>query len=363
MYTTASQFNSHRIPEKFPETSQESVLQLGHQVMVETEPNKYRKPSLKPMASSNFTAALTPQYVSNSNNYSHLQPTSNNPMYSMHPKPLQAMASMPMFKISKYIRCENLATDKDPSYLPIDDQILICQSQSISSYEADQFKITLVNAILFINYLIPNPTIICLLNDGASSNINIHSINNNIFLFIHKNILQPSNIYLYLSSISIQSITNHNKNLLSKIRMSSSFEKFLFIDADNEIVWEWHIPSTNGTNKKVPFAFSLFTHNSPQNNCYSDHMIKWTAGHTNMNQRFKAFVNHHVLFDMRHMAYSTDELWFIEYDTGSFTQHDNLQAFETYNPINYVTNWAQSLLVIHETYDYRILDTQHTMVF
>ncbi|CAF4025532.1 unnamed protein product, partial [Rotaria sordida] len=266
MYTTASQFNSHRIPEKFPETSQESVLQLGHQVMVETEPNKYRKPSLKPMASSNFTAALTPQYVSNSNNYSHLQSTSNNPMYSMHPKPLQAMASMPMFKISKYIRCENLATDKDPSYLPIDDQILICQSQSISSYEADQFKITLINAILFINYLIPNPTIICLLNDGASSNINIHSINNNIFLFIHKNILQPSNIYLYLSSISIQSITNHNKNLLSKIRMSSSFEKFLFIDADNEIVWEWHIPSTNGTNKKVPFAFSLFTHNSPQNN-------------------------------------------------------------------------------------------------
>ncbi|CAF0906519.1 unnamed protein product [Rotaria sordida] len=335
MYTTASQFNSHRIPEKFPETSQESVLQLGHQVMVETEPNKYRKPSLKPMASSNFTAALTPQYVSNSNNYSHLQSTSNNPMYSMHPKPLQPMASMPMFKtthfynnvetcedvcfwiaslgeeyvryapnfkknnvdgfqllhvvdqnkliqygvqntmhqrrildVSKYIRCENLATDKDPSYLPIDDQILICQSQSISSYEADQFKITLINAILFINYLIPNPTIICLLNDGASSNINIHSINNNIFLFIHENILQPSNIYLYLSSISIQSITNHNKNLLSKTRMSSSFEKFLFIDADNEIVREWHIPSTNGTNKKVPFAFSLFTHNSPQNNWY-----------------------------------------------------------------------------------------------
>ncbi|CAF3742688.1 unnamed protein product, partial [Rotaria sordida] len=116
--------------------------------------------------------------------------------------------------------------------------------------------------------------------------------------------------------------------------MSSSFEKFLFIDADNEIVREWHIPSTNGTNKKVPFAFSLFTHNSPQNNCYSDYMINWIAGHTNMNQRFKAFVNHHVLFDMRHMAYSTDELWFIEYDTGSFTQHDNLQAFETYNPIN-----------------------------
>ncbi|CAF0906500.1 unnamed protein product [Rotaria sordida] len=92
-------------------------------------------------------------------------------------------------------------------------------------------------------------------------------------------------------------------------------------------------------------------------------MINWIAEHTNMNQRFKAFVNHHVLFDMRHMAYSTDESWFIEYDTGSFTQHDNLQAFETYNPINYVTNWAQSLLVIHETYDYRILDTQHTMVF
>ncbi|CAF0901424.1 unnamed protein product [Rotaria sordida] len=374
------------------------------------------------------------------------------------------------------ITCENLAADTDPHYSPIDDQILVYRSQSIPSYEADQYKIKLINGSnpkitllndwdrsiqvitwsndgqsLYLelgeeaneviyklsNLILPNPSPIRLLNNGTSSNINIHPIDNNIFLFTYENILQPSNIYLYLSSTSIRSITNHNKNLLSKTRMSSSFEKFSFIGANNEIVWGWHIPPINGTNQKAPLAFLI--HGGPQNSWYNSwsyrwnfqsfssqgyaviainfhgsdsygqnftnsirqqygtlsyqdlqlgldaalnlynyidgnraialggsyggYMVNWIAGHTNMNQRFKAFVNHHGIFDMRHMAYSTDELWFIEYDAGGFAPYENPQTFEIYNPINYVANWTQPMLVIHGGYDYRVPDSQSISTF
>ncbi|CAF2766157.1 unnamed protein product [Rotaria sp. Silwood2] len=374
------------------------------------------------------------------------------------------------------ITCENLAIDTDPNYSPTNDQILVYRSQSIPSYEADQFKIKLINGsnskITLLNdwdrsiqvitwsndgqslYLdlgeeanqviykvsnltLPNPSIIRLLNNGTSSTMNIHPINNNIFLFTLESFLQPANIYLYSSLTLIRSITNHNKNLLSKVRMSSSFEKFSFIGANNETVWGWHIPPINGTNQKVPLAFLI--HGGPQNSWYNSwsyrwnfqvfssqgyaviginfhgsdsygqnftnsikqqygtlpyqdlqlglnsalnqynyidgnraialgasyggYMINWIAGHTQMNQRFKAFVNHHGIFDMREMAYSTDELWFMEYDAGGFIQYKNPQAFEIFNPVNYVANWTQPMLVIHGGYDYRVPNTQGISTF
>jgi dipeptidyl aminopeptidase/acylaminoacyl peptidase len=43
------------------------------------------------------------------------------------------------------ITCDNLATDTDPLYSPIDDRVLVYRSQSVQGYEADQFKIKLHN--------------------------------------------------------------------------------------------------------------------------------------------------------------------------------------------------------------------------
>jgi dipeptidyl aminopeptidase/acylaminoacyl peptidase len=46
------------------------------------------------------------------------------------------------------ITCENLAADTDPSYSPVDDQVLVYRSQSKPGYESDQFKVKLINGKL-----------------------------------------------------------------------------------------------------------------------------------------------------------------------------------------------------------------------
>ncbi|CAF0767046.1 unnamed protein product [Rotaria sp. Silwood1] len=61
--------------------------------------------------------------------------------------------------------------------------------------------------------------------------------------------------------------------------------------------------------------------------------------------------------------YGYNELCFIENDAGRFTRFKNFQAFEISNFVNYVTNWTQLMLVIHETYDYRTPNTQGTIIF
>ncbi|CAF1282006.1 unnamed protein product, partial [Adineta steineri] len=69
---------------------------------------------------------------------------------------------------------------------------------------------------------------------------------------------------------------------------------------------------------------------------YGGFMINWIAGHPEMSHRFRALVNHDGLFDMREMAYATEELWFTEHDSGGFTQYQNPEAYEKFNPINHV---------------------------
>ncbi|CAF2378001.1 unnamed protein product [Rotaria sp. Silwood2] len=91
---------------------------------------------------------------------------------------------------------------------------------------------------------------------------------------------------------------------------------------------------------------------------YGGFMINWIAGHPEMSQRFKTLVCHDGLFDMRGMAYSTEELWFSEHDAGGFTPYGNSSAFEKYNPVNHVANWTQPMLIIHGGHDYRVPDTQ-----
>ncbi|CAF2066343.1 unnamed protein product [Rotaria magnacalcarata] len=150
--------------------------------------------------------------------------------------------------------------------------------------------------------------------------------------------------------------------------MSSSLETFSFIGANNETVWGWHIPPIKRINQKAPLTFLIHVFKQqyetlPYQNLelglnaalnlfnyidgnraialgasYGGYMIDWIAGHTQMNQRFQAFVNYHGIFDVRQMVYSTDELWFIEYDIGQFTQYENPQAYEIFNPINYISD-------------------------
>ena len=84
---------------------------------------------------------------------------------------------------------------------------------------------------------------------------------------------------------------------------------------------------------------------------YGGYMIYWIAG--NWQQPWKCLVDHDGVFDNRMMAYSTEELWFSEWENGG-TQWDHPENYEKYNPIDHVKDWRVPMLVIHSANDYRI---------
>lgn len=84
---------------------------------------------------------------------------------------------------------------------------------------------------------------------------------------------------------------------------------------------------------------------------YGGYMIYWIAG--NWPQPWKCLVDHDGVFDSRMMAYSTEELWFDEWEHHG-TQWEKPEAYEKFNPVNYVAKWTVPMLVVHSEKDFRI---------
>ena len=84
---------------------------------------------------------------------------------------------------------------------------------------------------------------------------------------------------------------------------------------------------------------------------YGGFMINWIAGR--WPDRFRCLVDHDGVFDQRSMYYSTDELWFPEWEFGG-PYHAVPQNYERFNPADYVTAWRTPMLVIHGGRDYRV---------
>ncbi|UJR10764.1 hypothetical protein I4U23_014952 [Adineta vaga] len=211
------------------------------------------------------------------------------------------------------ITCDNKAADTDPSFSPSDEQVLVYRAQSVPGYESDQFKIKLytgtgpaktllddwdrsIQAISWsldhqslyleigeearnVIYKYPNftsPTAVPtrLLSTGSAHDVNNHPTNNDMFVFTHDSITQPPNIYLYASTTSVRPVTNHNDNLLAKVRMSTVVDSFNFTGSNDESVWGWHVESVNGhQGPKAPLAFLI--HGGPQNSWYDAWSFRW----------------------------------------------------------------------------------------
>jgi dipeptidyl aminopeptidase/acylaminoacyl peptidase len=84
---------------------------------------------------------------------------------------------------------------------------------------------------------------------------------------------------------------------------------------------------------------------------YGGFMMNWIAG--NWPDRFKCIVNHDGIFDQRSMYYTTEELWFTEWENGG-PYHANAAKHEQFNPANFVTRWKTPMLVIHGEQDFRV---------
>ena len=84
---------------------------------------------------------------------------------------------------------------------------------------------------------------------------------------------------------------------------------------------------------------------------YGGFMVYWIAG--KWNQPWKCLVDHDGVFDNRMMGYSTEELWFSEWENKG-TPWDKPENYEKFNPVNHVKDWRVPMLVIHSEKDFRI---------
>ena len=88
---------------------------------------------------------------------------------------------------------------------------------------------------------------------------------------------------------------------------------------------------------------------------YGGYMINWIA--SQWPDRFRCLVNHDGVFDHRSMYYTTEELWFPEWEHGG-PYFANPAEHEKHNPALHVDQWQTPMLVIHGELDYRVPVTQ-----
>ncbi|NQD37515.1 S9 family peptidase [Permianibacter sp. IMCC34836] len=93
---------------------------------------------------------------------------------------------------------------------------------------------------------------------------------------------------------------------------------------------------------------------------YGGYMMNWIAG--NWSDRFRCIINHAGIFDTRSMYYTTEELWFTEWENGG-PHFSNPEAYEKHNPIHQVNNWKTPMLVIHGLKDFRVPYSQGLSTF
>lgn len=126
-----------------------------------------------------------------------------------------------------------------------------------------------------------------------------------------------------------------------------------FTDSINQ---DWGGKPLEDLQKGLAFALDKYPELAGDRVCalgasYGGFMMNWIQGQ--WSDRFDCIVNHDGVFDQRSMYYTTEELWFPEWEFGGpyFAVPEN---YEKWNPVNYVTNWKTPMLVIHGEKDYRV---------
>lgn len=89
---------------------------------------------------------------------------------------------------------------------------------------------------------------------------------------------------------------------------------------------------------------------------YGGYSIFYLAGIHN--KRFKTFISHDGLFNLKSMYGTTEELFFVNWDLGGpYWDKSNAAAQKTYNefnPINKVAKWDTPILIVQGGKDYRV---------
>lgn len=82
------------------------------------------------------------------------------------------------------------------------------------------------------------------------------------------------------------------------------------------------------------------------------------------NKRFKSFIAHDGVFDMRSMYGTTEELWFMNWDAGgSYWKKPTPKTYTDFNPSNLVAKWTAPIMVIQGGIDFRVPIEQGLQAF
>lgn len=88
---------------------------------------------------------------------------------------------------------------------------------------------------------------------------------------------------------------------------------------------------------------------------YGGYSVFYLAGIHN--KRFKTFIAHDGVFNLKSMYGTTEELWFTNWDAGGAYWDTNKEATKTYtefDPSNFVNKWDTPMLIIQGGKDYRV---------
>lgn len=92
---------------------------------------------------------------------------------------------------------------------------------------------------------------------------------------------------------------------------------------------------------------------------YGGYMVNWLLGHS---RRFKAFISHAGVFDLRSMAAETEELWFVKAEFQGMPW-DSPEIYQRWSPSYFVRDFKTPTLVIHGELDYRVPVSQGLQLF
>ncbi len=85
------------------------------------------------------------------------------------------------------------------------------------------------------------------------------------------------------------------------------------------------------------------------------------------NGRFKTFIAHDGVFDLRSMSGTTEELWFTNWDIGGVYWDKNnkaaLKSFDKFSPSNFVDKWNTPILIVQGGKDFRVPIEQGLQAF
>jgi dipeptidyl aminopeptidase/acylaminoacyl peptidase len=135
----------------------------------------------------------------------------------------------------------------------------------------------------------------------------------------------------------------------------------------NEISGDWggrvFVDIKNGVAQVAALSFIDNNRIGAAGASYGGYMIDWIEGHNNDPRfRYKVLVSHDGVYNLTSMYGATEELWFADWEFKG-TPWTNPAMYDRWSPHKFVQNFRTPILIITNTLDYRVPETEGLQMF